>query len=174
MNTSTASCSRKLLAFICLAALSSLVFIPPSANAQNISDNPGIQDYGRPGVPRITIYVWGDAQTGVWTVEEGASMLEVLTATSRVRLGEQNPDRRQIRTLRVFRDGNRSGEPEFEARIEDVFSRNVELPELRERDVLVVDTRTRRRLSWRDINQVAGTAASVLSVFLILDRLSGD
>ncbi|WP_410338163.1 hypothetical protein, partial [Longimonas sp.] len=130
-----------------------------------------IQDYGRPGVPRITIYVWGNAQSGVWTVEEDASMLEVVSATSRVGLDERNPERRQVHTLRLFRDGNRSGDPEFEARLEDVFSRSVTLPELRERDVIVIETRTRRRLSWRDINQVTGTIASVLSTYLLIERL---
>ncbi|PEN09237.1 hypothetical protein CRI93_00465 [Longimonas halophila] len=142
--------------------------------AQNIGENPAIQDYGRPGMPRITIYVWGNAQTGVWTVEEGASMLEVVSATARVGLDERNPERRQIHTLRLFRDGDRSGDPAFEARLEDVFSRSVTLPELRERDVLVIESRTRRRLSWRDISQVTGTIASVVSIFILLDRLDSN
>lgn len=156
-----------------LAGLLTLL-LPASAIAQNLGENPAIQDYGRPGVPRITIYVWGNAQTGVWTVEEGASMLEVVSATARVGLNERSPDRRQIHTLRVFRDGNRDGEPDFEARLEDVFSRSVTLPELRERDVLVIESRTRRRLSWRDISQVTGTIASVVSIFILLDRLDSS
>lgn len=142
--------------------------------AQNIGENPAVQDYGRPGMPRITVYVWGNAQTGVWTIEEGASLLEVVSATSRVRLEQRNPEERQIRTLRLYREGNRSGDPAFEARLEDVFSRRVELPELRNRDVLVIETRARRRLSWRDVNQLAGTVASVLSVFILIDRLDSN
>lgn len=147
---------RRISAFLLLALLISPLLFGAGAHAQNLGENPGVQDYGRPGVPRITIYVWGNAQTGVWTVEEDASMLEVVSATSRVGLDERNPERRQIHTLRLFRDGNRSGDPEFEARLEDVFSRSVTLPELRERDVLVIESRTRRRLSWRDLNQVTG------------------
>jgi hypothetical protein len=165
---------RRTSALLLLALLLLPLLFGARAYAQNLGENPAIQDYGRPGMPRITIYVWGNAQTGVWTVEEGLSMLEVVSATSRVGLDERNPERRQIHTLRLFRNGNRSGDPEFEARLEDVFSRSVTLPELRERDVLVIETRTRRRLSWRDLNQVAGTAASVLSIFILLDRLENN
>jgi len=172
MNTQRTTC--RVAALLLLAFLISSLSFPTGVHAQNIGDNPGVQDYGRPGVPRITIYVWGNAQTGVWTVEENASMLEVVSATSRVGLDERNPERRQIHTLRLFRDGNRSGDPEFEARLEDVFSRSVTLPELRERDVLVIESRTRRRLSWRDLNQVTGTVASVLSIFILLDRLDSN
>lgn len=170
----TQSHVRRVSALLILALLIGPLLFGGGAYAQNLGENPAIQDYGRPGVPRITIYVWGNAQTGVWTVEEGASMLEVVSATARVGLDERNPERRQIHTLRIFRDGDRSGNPEFEARLEDVFSRSVTLPELRERDVLVIDTRTRRRLSWRDVNQVAGTIASVLSIFILLDRLDSN
>ena len=55
-----------------------------------------------------------------------------------------------------------------------MFSRGVSLPELRDRDVLVIKTQTRRRLSWRDISQVTGTIASVVSTYLLIDRLNDN
>ncbi len=158
------------------AAIASLIVLCPflwvePIHAQAITENPGVQDYGRPGVPRTTMFVWGNAQTGVWTIEENADFLEVVSAVSRVALSETNPERRQTHTVRLYRDGDRGGRPVFEADLEDIFARSVDFPQIRERDVMVIDTQTRRRFSWRDLNQVTGTVASLLSIFILLDRL---
>ena len=87
---------RSLRTLLLFAILATSSLATTAAHAQNMGENPAIQDYGRPGMPRITIYVWGNAQTGVWTVEEGASMLEVVSATARVRLDQRSPERREV------------------------------------------------------------------------------
>lgn len=149
---------------------------PPEAAAQLTQQTitaPTVKTYGRPGYPKVTVFVWGTADTGVWNVEEGTDLLEFLSVAVRSDGGNRNADIRSYRVLKVYRDDeDRSGDPFFEARMDDLFAREMPYPELRERDILVIESRARRRFTWRDITQVTGTVASLLSTYLLIDRLN--
>lgn len=132
---------------------------------------PNVKEYGRPGYPEMTVYVWGDADTGVWNVEEGTDLLEFLSVVSRLRFGENRPDQRAVQTLRLYRDGRVEGSPVFESRVQELFTEREEYPDLQEGDILVLETRSRNRFTWRDVREVVGTAAVLLNTYLLIDRL---
>lgn len=135
---------------------------------------PNVKEYGRPGYPVMTVYVWGNADTGVWSVEEGTDLLEFVSVISRIRFGDQNPERRATEILRLYRDGRPGEEPFFESQIQNLFSARNQYPALQEGDILVLETEVRRRFTWRDVGQVVGVAATFFNTWLILDRIRAE
>lgn len=146
-----------------------------TARAQQIPESdlltPNIKEYARPGYPVMTVYVWGNADTGVWRVEEGTDLLEFLSVVSRVRFGEANPERQATELLRLYRDDRPGGEPFFESEIQDLFSERNQYPSLQEGDILVLETKVRTRFTWRDVGRVVGVAGTFFNTWLILDRI---
>jgi hypothetical protein len=133
---------------------------------------PTIKEYGRPGFPRMTVYVWGNADSGVWNVEKGTDLLEFMTVVSRARMTDTSPERRRIETLSVYRDATPgNGRPFFASDVQDIFSNRTSYPALQEGDILVLETRARGRFTWRDIARVTGTVAALLNTYLLFDRL---
>jgi hypothetical protein len=167
---------------LALAALLGVALIlaagPLPALAQQIPNNPvltpNIKEYGRPGYPVFTVYVWGNADTGVWSVEEGTDLLEFVSVVSRTQFGDRGPDSRSIQKLKLYRDGRAEGEPAFEARIQDLFTARSSYPTLQSEDILVLETEVKSRFTWRDVGQIVGIASTVLNTFLILDRLQNE
>jgi hypothetical protein len=136
---------------------------------------PTVKTYGRPGYAKVTVFVWGAADTGVWEVEQGTDLLEFLSVAARSEGGTRNADTRNYQYLRVYReDPNRQNDPFFESRMDELFSRTQSYPEIQEGDILVIESRVRRRFTWRDITQVTGTLASLVSTYLLLDRLNDN
>lgn len=120
----------------------------------------------------MTVFVWGNADSGVWRVEEGTDLLEFLSVVSRLNMRDRSPDRRLVKTLSVYREENPSqGEPFFETRVESLFTGRNSYPELQEGDVLVLEIEAQNRFTWRDIAQVAGTIATVLNTYLLIQRI---
>lgn len=139
---------------------------------QLASQQPKVKEYGPEGVPKITVFVWGNADSGVWRVEEGTDLLEFLSVVSRLQMRDRSPDRRIVQTLSLYRDGNPSqGDPFFESRIEKLFSARSGYPQLQEGDILVLEAQAQNRFTWRDIAQVAGTIATVLNTYLLIQRI---
>lgn len=135
---------------------------------------PTVKEYGRPGYPRMTIYVWGNADSGVWNVERGTDLLEFVSVISRARMSQNSPDRRRIERLSVYRDQEPGrGDPFFESDVKDIFADRNSYPALQEGDILVLETDTRTRFTWRDIARVTGTVAALLNTYLLFERL-GD
>lgn len=165
-----------------LAALLSVGLIiiagPLRVQAQQIPNNPvrtpNVKEYGRPGYPVVTVYVWGNADTGVWNVEEGTDLLEFVSVVSRTQFGDRGPDRRAIQKLKLYRDGRTEGEPFFEARLQELFSARSSYPALKGQDILVLETEVKSRFTWRDVGQIVGIASTVLNTFLILDRIQSE
>jgi hypothetical protein len=134
---------------------------------------PTVKEYGRSGYPKMTIYVWGNADSGVWRVEKGTELLEFASVVSRVQMTENSPDRERIERLSIYRDQSPgSGSPFFESRIETLFSDRGSKPTLQEGDRLVIESRARNRFTWRESARVAGTIATLLNTYLLFDRIS--
>ena len=157
---------------------------PPAAQAQEQPQmvtaetralfTPTVKEYGRPGYPRMTIYVWGNADSGVWNVERGTDLLEFVSVISRARMSQNSPDRRRIERLSVYRDQQPGrGDPFYESDVKDIFAYRDSYPALQEGDILVLETETRTRFTWRDIARVTGTVAALLNTYLLFERL-GD
>lgn len=151
------------------------LFAPPVAEAQETPDDPTmgtetsqIKDYGRPGYPRVTVYLWGNAESGIWRVEEGTDLLEYLSVAARGTF-RHDSDTRVKNILKIYRKGQVNEEPVYESTVDEIFARQSTYPELQNRDVIVVESVERRRLfSFRSISWITGSAASIASlVFLI-------
>ena len=140
---------------------------------QDVIAGPTVKTYGRPGYAKVTVFVWGTADTGVWNVEEGTDLLEFLSVAVRSEGGNRGADIRSYQVLKMYReDQNRRSDPFFESRMDELFSRTQSYPAIQEGDILVIETRSRRRFTWRDISQVTGTLASLVSTYLLIDRLN--
>jgi hypothetical protein len=135
---------------------------------------PKVKEYGRPGYPQITVYVWGSADTGVWNVEQGTDLLEFASVISQVPLRDGGPEQKVTNRLQIYRDEPVGGQPFFEARIAELFTQRGTYPELKEGDILVLDTEVKGRFTWRDVAQVVGTVGTLLNTFLIIDRLRNN
>ena len=146
------------------------------ADSRSAMNNPVVKEYGRAGYSKITVYVWGNADTGVWRVEEGTDLLEFVSVVSRLEMSNRNPGRRQIETLRIYRDQTpqSEGDPFFEKRVETLFTERGTYPALKEGDILVLESQARNRFTWRDVAQVTGTIAAVVNTYLLLDRLGNQ
>jgi hypothetical protein len=137
-------------------------------------NNPTVKEYGRSGYQKITVYVWGNADTGVWRVEQGTDLLEFVSVVSRLQLVDDDPRERKIETLRIYRDQAQDETPFFEQRVETLFSKRGDYPALQDGDILVLETKTKSRFTWRDVAQVTGTIAAVVNTYLLLDRLGDE
>ena len=163
---------------LCFGSLTLLLLLmaPPATHAQQVDfkpSGPGVKDYGRPGVPRIQVYLWGSANTGAWTIEEGTDLIEFISvASENARIAR--PDSRTIRTLKIYRDGYTDDDPFFEQRLEDLFAQRSGYPTLQNGDIVVLDTRQRRRFTWRDITTVTGTLVGLLNTYLLIDNLNDN
>jgi len=136
---------------------------------------PTVKEYGRPGYPRMTVYVWGNADSGVWNVERGTDLLEFITVVSRARMTDSSPDRRRIETFSLYRNATPGTDaPFFTSEIESIFSDRGNYPTLQEDDILVLETRTRGRFTWRDIARVTGTIAALVNTYLLFDRIGSN
>ncbi len=169
--------STRFISFVALLGVFVLFVLSPAlVQAQQLPNSsllasPNVKDYGRSGYPKITVYVWGSADTGVWSVEDGTDLIEFTSVISRVQFAEQRPDSRSTRTLRLYRKGHSDGSPFFESRIEKLFTQSGGYPDLQEGDILVLDTSIKSRFTWRDIREVLGTAAIFLNTYLLIDQL---
>lgn len=147
-----------------------LFYGPFNAKGQipNNESNP-IQVYGQPGNPKMTVYVWGQAQTGLWSVDVGTDLLEFASIVTTSGLTANRPEQETRLILRLFREDQRD-EPIFEQNVEDLFATR-SYPDLSDGDILVLKERVRRRFTWRDVSQVLGTVTSTISLVLLIDRL---
>jgi hypothetical protein len=136
-------------------------------------ENNGIQVFGEPGNPKINIYVWGQAQTGIWSVDEDTDLLEFASLVTAGGFRSNRPDQEVDLFIQLFRDGRLTQEPFYEKNVEDLFASR-SYPELQSGDILVLKERVRRRFTWRDVSQVIGTVTSTLSLVLLIDRLRRD
>lgn len=165
------------LALILVAGALLTLIVPQQAMSQEsipeFSESGDIaqtNDYGRPGYPRVRIYLWGNAQNGVWTVEEGTDLLEFLSASATGNFN-QRADTRVKNILKVYRRGQVGKEPAFEMDVREIFARQNESFSLQTGDVLVVESvQNRRILTFRGISRVTGTIASVASLIFLIQR----
>ena len=150
-----------------------LFLAPMVAWSQPSEELAGVNVYGRPGYPKITVFVWGQAQNGVWLVEEETDLIELLTVAARSDVTLRQPERRSETYVKLYRNGAspQGSDPLFSAKVEEVFSGRRSYPALQDGDILVVETQVRRRVTWWDVSQIVGTVSSGVSLILLLNRL---
>jgi hypothetical protein len=148
--------------------------IPPGTQQSAVTAleaaGPLVREFGRPGYPKITVYVWGSASSGIWRVEQGVDLLSFASAVSQMREAAM-PDQRVEYYINVYRKGQTNQAPFFSSKFEELVAGRSDLPELREGDVLVFQQRSRQAFTWRDIAQVTGTLAAIVSSVLLVLRI---
>lgn len=144
---------------------------PSPAQLLASSGSQTVKEYGRPGYPKMTVYVWGRADTGVWNVERGTDLLEFVSVVARVQMTNNSPERRLIDKLSIYREGSRRGRPDFETRIETLFSARGSYPALQDGDILVLESTARNRFTWRDVARITGALGTFLNTYLLLERV---
>lgn len=132
-----------------------------------------IRVYGDPGNPKMRVYVWGQAQTGLWSVDEGTDLLDFASVVTAGGLRANRPEIETTMVLELYREGEQNEEPLYAESVEEIFSSR-SYPELRDGDILVLRERTRRRFTWREISSVIGTISSTIGLVLLIDRLRRD
>lgn len=150
------------------------LFLVGETAVQAQDDSGYIKQFGEPGVPKMTVYLWGDAaNNGIWRVDEGTDLLTFLSVAAASGFADRRPDVQTNVVISIYRQGEGGGSgPLFQSEATGILSEpRSSLPALRDDDVVVVETQTRRRFTWRDISQITGTAASLLSLYFSIQRL---
>jgi len=147
-----------LVAVLCTAPAS-------TALAQSIPSGEAgfVNEFFRPGRATNTIYVWGAVGApGIWKVEEGIGLMELLAAAQLQGTGVQGTGTRTVTTIRVRRTTGNDRRIVYEERLDDMLEAGPDsYPTIRDRDVVEVNTRTKRRFGFQAISTVVGTVSSV-------------
>ena len=129
-------------------------------------------DYARPGYATKVIYVWGAVATpGIWRVEREVGLLELLSVARPSGIGTEQPGLRDDTTVRLYRDAGGERNQVYEEDLEHIVKSAETYPILQEGDILVVETRTRRRINWQMVTSLVGTASSLVLLYLRLQNL---
>lgn len=168
--------SRLTVALLLLPLLWMLSPAPP-ASAQE-APSPGLTSplenpnrFARPGMPTNEVWVWGEvSQPGIWRVERGADLVQFLSHLRVPGALQQQPERVNRFTLRIYRGAPQDREEIYSIRLDDLLERGDEYPELQDGDIIAVELRQRR--SRLRIAQLAvSTISSAASLTLLFLRL---
>lgn len=153
---------------------------PPLAQAQEFG---GIQKpetnaayffYAQPGEATIKVSLWGVPQQGLYEVPDSTDLKRLLTLAGGIPLQQRQENRKPPRvTVRLYRPAQSRSEPLLETRIQAILRGTVDPPELREDDVVEVETVQPPRFTWQDGLSIVTTAASVTLLVLRILRF-GD
>jgi len=158
-----------------LLAAAVIVGAAPTAQAQEFGriqetkTNAAYFYYAQPGEATVQVYVWGAAQAGIYEIPDNTSLARLLTMTGGVARGEREEGQKRPRiTVRLFRPDQSREEPLLETRAQRVLQGNVEAPQLREDDIIVIETIQPSQFTWRDGLSITST---LLSFTLLVLRI---
>ena len=147
---------------------------PSQAQAQALQEGEERHGYryARPGYATMTVYIWGNVgKAGIWEIESGTDLVELLSAARVPGLGTEQADMQQRIILRIYRMQGTERQEIYDENLESVLEAGTRGPTLQAGDVLSVETQTERKFSFRTVAQYVGTASSLLILFLRLRRL---
>lgn len=150
-----------------VTAASSLLPAQSFTRMDETTTNTAYFFYARPGDPTIQVWVWGVQAPGLYEIRSDVNVGQVLTMAGGPPLQTREQRMRVNSILKVYRGGVGERALIYDARLEDVLAR-ADYPPLQDGDVLVLETLTRRLLSWRDVVQVAAAASTLV---LLVDRI---
>jgi hypothetical protein len=158
-----------------LLAAAVIVGAAPTAQAQEFGriqetkTNAAYFYYAQPGEATVQVYVWGAAQAGIYEIPDNTSLARLLTMTGGVARGEREEGQKRPRiTVRLFRPDQSREEPLLETRAQRVLQGIVEAPQLREDDIIVIETIQPSQFTWRDGLSITST---LLSFTLLVLRI---
>jgi hypothetical protein len=129
--------------------------------------------YAQPGEATIQVAVWGVPQPGLYEVPDSTDLDRLLSLAGGIPMQARREGRKPPRiTVRLYRPEQSRQDPLLEARVQDLLQGEVGAPQLRENDVIVVETVQPDPFTWRDALSVVSTAASLVLLGLRIFRLS--
>jgi hypothetical protein len=156
-------CSRFpifLVAGLC-CALSTTPALAQQAGA--VQQGPSLVEYARPGMPTMTLYIWGAvALPGIWMVEEGQEVTSLLTAVTVPLIGSEEGIVRRETILRIYRGPESSRRTIFERDLNEFLAQGGTPPPLEDGDIIYVNTVTRQRLGIALVLGVISTLATLV------------
>ncbi len=126
--------------------------------------------YARPGDRTVQVLVVGQG-AGIYELSEGTTLDELVALAGggvSGLVGQEDQYTRRDLTVRVYRRDGESRQLIYEAPMEEMLLEPGQHPSLRDGDLFMIETRTRRKFQWRDATQLFTTFASMA---LLIDRL---
>ena len=145
-----------------------------SSHAQDLPlpDQSYVNTFARPGQPTINLYLWGSVgTTGIWRVERGVDLIQLLSVARVPGIGTSSRDVRQRFILHIYRDQGGERTQIYEERIEKLIGGGAKpVPDLQNGDILAIERQSRRALSLNLVFTTLRTVSSFLSLYLLLRR----
>lgn len=132
-----------------------------------------INDFRTPGEPSMTVYIWGSVgNPGIWRVNRDVDFIRLLSAAGVPGLGQDDPETRTRVNIRVYRQDGTDRRKIYEERVNEILERGRNIPDVRDGDVIEVETERRRSATsqFQFITSVLGSGASLaLLIFRLVE-----
>lgn len=158
------------------AAITGFCFLfvgAPLASAQSLPTEESeafIKEFARPGRATMMINVWGNAGSpGLWRVERDIDMIDFLTLVGVSGVGDRQ---RRVRTktyVAIYRTTDSGKHRQtYREQVENILDDGARYPQLRDGDILSVETEERSRIGLQLLGTIVGTASSITLLVLRL------
>lgn len=127
--------------------------------------------YAQPGEATIQVALWGAPQPGLYEVPDSTDLGRLLTLAGGIPMQERQENQKPPRiTVRLYRPEQSREEPLVETRAQRLLQGEVSAPQLRENDIVVVETVQPTQFTWQDGLSILSTAASLTLLVLRILR----
>jgi hypothetical protein len=141
---------------------------------QDTKTNTAYFYYAQPGEATVQVALWGVPQPGLYEIPDSTDLDRLLTMAGGIPMQTRREGRKPPRiTVRLYRPEQSRQDPLLEARIQDLLQGEVDAPQLRENDIVVVETVQPTQFTWQDGLSIVSTAASLTLLVLRILRF-GD
>lgn len=163
------------LVLITLVALITVVSVAQAQDFGRIEDTKSNVSYfyhAQPGEATVQVSVWGTIpRPGIYEVSDSTDLDKLITmaggAPLRVRGPGSKPDRI---TITLYRQGGDGREKIYESTLDEMISSPPTYPDLRDDDVMIVETFRRRSFGWRDGLQLVSSLGTMTLLILRIIR----
>jgi hypothetical protein len=129
--------------------------------------------YAQPGEATIQVALWGVPQPGLYEVPDSTNLDRLLTLAGGIQMQTRQENRKPPRIMvRHYRPAQSRQELLLETRIQNLLQGEVDAPELRENDVIVVETIQPSEFTFQDALSIVSTVSSLTLLVLRIIRFS--
>lgn len=170
-----------LAAFRCVLILAALAACAPTpASAQEIgrfedtrTEGTSYFYFAERGEATVQIYLWGAGRAGIYEIPVGTGLDKLLSmAGGAPVVAEQEGVPPPVVTVRVYRGDDETREMIYEAEVDALVTDRSAYPDLRDNDVVVVESFTPRDFGWREALDIVRTAGTLFVLGLQIYFLS--
>lgn len=114
------------------------------------------------GEATVQIYLWGAGRSGIYEIPVGTGLDKLLSmAGGAPVVAEQEGVPPPIVTVRVYRGEGDTRAVIYEAQVDELVTDRSAYPDLRDNDVVVVESFTPRDFGWREALDIVRTAGTL-------------